>query len=251
MSDVVVQGLASNAFWLIVLLVVVGVFRNELKNLVNSLGSFKVAGASFEMKDSRASIEYYVVLTNILVEILLQRDAAKTFGGLVSDTSIRQLARFAIKYSKEVPDDVKQVELLKNVAMIVGRRGSVHEAVAFFDALLKDSPHDLDLLNLKATSLADTGSPENHAAAEMIYDRLVSERPSNGVYRFNRALTKVALGKDQQAINDLDRSIDAGYWNRRKDMLDVPEFARLRSEVPEFEGLRQKLRRCIESAGNP
>jgi tetratricopeptide (TPR) repeat protein len=244
MNDLVIQSLVTNLFWLVLVVLIVASFRQELKNLLNSLGSFKIAGASFELKDSRASIEYYVVLTNIVVEILLDRESAQAFGGLISGTSVRQLSKFAIKYSKDVPEDVKQVELLKNVAMIIGRRGNIHDALSFLDALLKESPNDLDILNLKANLLTNARSQENYLLAEPIYDRLVKERPNNRVYRFNRALTKVALGKHAEAMVDLEVSVREGYWKRRKDMLQAPALAPLRL-LPEFEDLQRFIQEKV------
>jgi len=69
-SDVVIQSLVSDGFWLVLVIAVIAAFRNEIRNLLNSLGSFKIAGASFELKDTRTTIENYVLLTNIMVETL-------------------------------------------------------------------------------------------------------------------------------------------------------------------------------------
>ena len=81
MSDLVKQALVSDGFWLAIFLVSAVLFRKELRLLLSSLASFKVAGASFELRDKRMTLEYYAILTNILVEILSQRDSAEKFYG--------------------------------------------------------------------------------------------------------------------------------------------------------------------------
>jgi hypothetical protein len=240
MSDVVVQSIASNIFWIIVCGTLVVTFREEIRNLLNSLGSFKVAGASFELKNSRATLEYHVVLTNIIVEILSRRDSAQKLIDLVSDTNVKQLARFAIKYSKDVPEDAKEIELLKNIAIIIGRRGSGHEALAFINALLKDAPHDNDILNLKANLLFETHDSEKQIEAERIRDLLVVERPYDPGYRFNRALSKAYLKKDDEALSDIEKAMDLGFWKNRATMLDAREFKTLTAN-PEFARLETKL----------
>ncbi len=240
MSDVVLQTIVTNVFWLIILIVFVGTFRHELRNLLNSLGKVKVAGASFELKDSRATIEYYVVLTNIIIEILSKRESAEKLSDLISDLSVKQLARFALKYSREVPNDAKEIELLKNVGIILRRRGSSHEALSFLNALLKDSPHDPDILNLKANILADTDERSKQLEAETIRDQLVVTHPQNATYHFNRALSKAYFGKDSEVIADLRLALDLGFWKKNPKFLEIREFKSLRERSEEFAEL-QKL----------
>ena len=240
-SDVVIQRLVSDGFWLVLVIAVIAAFRNEIRNLLNSLGSFKIAGASFELKDTRTTIENYVLLTNIMVETLTQRDSAVKLGELLSSLNVRQLARFAIKYAEDVPEDAKQVELLTNIALIVGQRGEIDSAILFFDALLKQRPRDLDILNLKANVFSNSNSPAGSLQAERIQDDLVAERPMSGIYRFNRAITKTKLNKFDEAIADLDVAIDVDYWKRKPDFLHGPEFQPLH-KLSQFQELEAKLR---------
>ncbi len=241
-SDVVWQGLISNSFWLVIFLAVVVVFRREIRLLLESLASFKIAGASFELKDRRATLEYYAILTNILVEILSQRDSAENIVQFISDNSARQLSRFTLKYSKEVPGEDKDVELLKNVALIVGRKGNVQEAVAFYDALLKQAPGDRDLLNLKGIMLQDSGTEEGMAKAQNIFDDLVKRYPNIGIYWYNRALLRSRLGKFDESMADLDRAIELDFHKRKPSMLSVRPLQPLRDNRPEdFKALEAKL----------
>src|SRR2546421_10662707 len=109
-SDVVWQGIISDVFWLTIFLVAIIVFRRELRAVISSLASFKVAGASFELRDKRATLESYAILTDILVEILSQRDSAEKLSQFISDNSARQLAKFTLKYAREVPKEDKEIE---------------------------------------------------------------------------------------------------------------------------------------------
>jgi hypothetical protein len=48
-------------------------FRKELRLLLSSLASLNAAGARFELREKRATLDYCAVLTYIFVEILSQR----------------------------------------------------------------------------------------------------------------------------------------------------------------------------------
>jgi tetratricopeptide (TPR) repeat protein len=239
MSDVVIQNLISDGFWLTLIVLVIVFFRLEIKNLMNSLGSFKVAGASFELKDSRSTIESYVVLTNIMVDILIQRDAAVEFGKLLSDLNVRQLSQFALTYAKEVPDDPKQLALVTNIAWIIRDR-DVDTALLFYDAVLKHRPGDRDILNLKAGTLNSSDDPVMILQAETIMDSMVAQRPKSALYRNNRAIIKAKLGKYEESVEDLEHAVDLGYWQGYPNMLDTQELAPLRS-MPRFQALQMKL----------
>src|SRR5437660_512872 len=148
-SDLVIQTIASNVFWLTIVVLAILLFRRPIASLLSSVASFKVAGATFELKDKKSTLEYYAILTNVLFEILSQRDSAEKLGGLLSNQSVQQLEKFSLKYAKDVATEDVDLELLKNVALIIGRRGQTAPALAFYDTLLKQRPDDRDLLNLK------------------------------------------------------------------------------------------------------
>ena len=81
-SDLVWQGIINTAFWLTIFLVAVFAFRQRLSDLLDSLASFKIAGASFTLKDKRSTLESYAILTDIFVELLCNRDFAEQLKGL-------------------------------------------------------------------------------------------------------------------------------------------------------------------------
>ena len=119
MSDVLLSAIINNAFWLVLFIVTVVLFRPQIQALIASIGSFSVAGGVFEFKgDQRATLESYTILTNILIEMLSEGGSANPLMDLISAASARQLQRFIRMYTKELPADDWNVELLKNVGVI-------------------------------------------------------------------------------------------------------------------------------------
>jgi tetratricopeptide (TPR) repeat protein len=243
MNDVVLQGLISNAFWLTIFLVAVGLFRNELKLLLRSLSKFNVAGASFELKDATATIEYYAVLTNVLVGILSQRDLSEKFFDLVSAASAQQLAKFIQQYQKEVKTEDKNIELMKNIALLVGRKGHYNVAISVYDELLKENIQDRDLLRLKARMLRESRIEENIKTADHMFDDLVKRYPKSSDIWFGRARTKCLLGQLPESIADIKKAIELGYGRSVPNMLENEELQLLRDQRPnDVTQLREELR---------
>jgi tetratricopeptide (TPR) repeat protein len=243
MHDILWQGIVSNGFWLIVFLVAVLLFRKQLKDLLSSLAGFRIASAGFEFRDRKSTLEYYGILTNILVEILAQRDSAERFYQFISDASARQLVKFLSKYTKEVPEEDKDIEVLKNVALLVGRKGHYKVAIELYDSLLKHNPDDFDLLYLKARMLRDSRVEENIAATEPIYDNLVKRNPNHSGVWFGRARTKSLLGKFGESMDDLTKAFELKYWKGNPyNMFENDQLDPLRQAKPDdFEKLRAKL----------
>lgn len=241
-SDVVWQGIVSSAFWLSIFLTVMILFRDELRFLFNSLGSFKLAGASIVFRDKKTALECYTILINILIEILSRRDSAEKLVPFFSDSNAKQLTKFITKYTKEVSQEDKDVELLKNVAFVAGRKGYVLDAVSLYDSLLKQTPQDSDLLNLKAFTLLNSEVKKHLVLAETILDDLVQQHAEDGLFWYNRSVNAAKLDKFDKSIDSLREAIKCGYWKRRPDMLDAPRFHSMRKSKPaEFEALKTML----------
>src|SRR5207249_3379820 len=122
MNDVILQALITNGFWLTVFLVSVITFRRPLASVIGSLGKFNIAGATFELREPIGTLASYVLLGNVLVDILSERESAEKFYSVVSQASAQQLVRFIQKYMEEVPVEGQNVEMLKNVALLIGRK---------------------------------------------------------------------------------------------------------------------------------
>jgi tetratricopeptide (TPR) repeat protein len=233
-SDVVWQGIVSNVFWLTIFLVSIILFHKELRAALGSLGSFKFASASFEFTDRRTTLKYYAIFTDIFVEMLSDRDSADRLARLIPENSIRQLIDFALKYAKESSPQVdKDFGLVINVALIVGRKGSVEEAVSIYDALLKQAPNDQDLLNLKGIMLQNSLVRENIAAAEVIFDGLIKRFPGGSGFWFNRGINKSLSGKYDESTESLTKAIEYGYAETYPQMLKDPNLEHWRVARPD------------------
>jgi tetratricopeptide (TPR) repeat protein len=249
MEEGTALAIISNGFWLVLILVVFLLFGRELKTILLSLGAFKVMGASFQLRNKRATLESYAILANILVEILSERGTAEEFYTFVSHDSARQLASFARRYIDEVAAEDRNVELVKNVALLAGRKGNYQSAIAICNELLKHEPEDMDILYVKARMLRESGIEENLTAAEGIYDKLMKRHSGHGEYWFSLARAEARLGKFSKSLHSLREAIDLGYEERSGDMLDSLELLPLREAKPdEFLALRQ-IRADRRSAG--
>jgi tetratricopeptide (TPR) repeat protein len=229
LSDVVLQGMISNGFWLIVFLVSVIAFRKPIAMAIASLGKFNIAGASFELRDSSATLASYVLLGNVLVDILSERESAEKFYSVVSQASAQQLVRFIGKYMEEVRAEDQNIELLKNVALLIGRKKQFQMAIGLYDQLLKRYPGDADLLYLKARMLRDNGNAE---AAEQLYEDLITKTPVHSGMWFGRARTKSLLRKFPESLHDLERAVELGYWKTVPKMMDDNQLIPLKEAEP-------------------
>ncbi|CAM3911765.1 hypothetical protein [Rheinheimera salexigens] len=72
MTDVVLLQLMSSLFWLLVFGVIVFIFRREIRALFGSVASFKIAGSSFEFQDKKDTLQSYILLTEILIDMLFR-----------------------------------------------------------------------------------------------------------------------------------------------------------------------------------
>src|SRR6185436_7727796 len=249
MTDVVLLQILGYIFWFGLALLVVLVFRKEVKALVGSLTSFNVAGAHFELGDNKTTIESYAMLSEIFVELLSSIDAAEQLYPMISDQNARRLAKFTLQYAAEVPKNEQDTELLKGVGHILGRKGLYDEAIKIYDALLKKTPDELNVLNLKGVVLLNTDKPKEIERAKNIYNQLVSMYPRVGMVWFNRSLAQSLLGQYEGALSDLEKLIELEYWKVDAHMLMDPLLKPLQRAKPkEFEKLQAKIQNLIEKS---
>ena len=215
-SDVVWAAIISDGFWLVILFVAVFLFRRELRALFGSLARFEIAGAIVELKDRQSSFEYYSAFTKILTDILSTKESAERFSGFISASSARELARVIRESAIRVPEDDQQIEIQKNVALIIGNKGHTAEAIRVLDALLRKTPNDKEMLKSKARFLRDSGIVKNIRKAERIYDDLLKNpqyQSDSGLY-YHRAQTRVLLEQPQLdgALDDLKKAVEREFW---------------------------------------
>jgi tetratricopeptide (TPR) repeat protein len=249
MTDVVLLQIISYIFWFGLALLAVSIFHREIKALVSSLTRFNVAGAQFELRDKKATLESYAMLSDIFVELLSTLEATERLYPMISDRNAHRLAKFTLRYAAEVPKNEQDAELLKGVGNILGRKGLFSDAIEIYDALLKKMPNDLNVLNLKCLALFNTGMPKEIERSEKIYNDLVKMYPKEGMIWFNRSLTKALLENYEGALSDLEMTIELEYWKTDAGMLKDPTLKFLQKAKPkEFEKLEAKIQKLIEQS---
>ncbi len=247
MTDVVLLQIISYIFWFGVALLVIAVFRKEIKSLLGSLNSFNVAGAHFELHDDKATIESYAMLSEIFVELLSSLEATEKLYPMITDRNAHRLAKFTLQYAAEVPQNEQDMQLLKGVGNILSRKGLFLDAIQIYDALLKKSPNDLDVLNLKGLALLNTGMPKEIERARKIYNQLVAMYPRVDLIWFNRSLTQSLLAQYEAAVADLEKAIEFEYWRVNDRMLYDPCLQPLQKAKPkEYERLANKIQDLVK-----
>src|SRR5215210_1663198 len=226
METVVLLQIISNVFWLILLVLIIVVFRRQLKALLDSLGRFDIAGTHFEFRDEKETLESYAVLSEVLLQILERRESVVPLVPLISDKSARRLATFTVQYAREVPEDDQELEMVLNVALLLGRKERYSDALEIAETRLKKHPNDLDANQQKALWLLSSRVPAKVRSADKILDRLVNLYPNYPSVWFNRALTSSLLGNYDQALSDLKQAIELHYWAfpKGREMLADPSL---------------------------
>ena len=252
MNPLLWQSLITNGFWLAVFLGTVIIFRRELRLLLRAVSRFKLAGASFELRDINETLEYYAVFSGILIEVLSHREFADKFYDFLSPNSVEQLRKFIGQYEK-IPEKGKNIELVKNVALLLGRKGNYDFAIETYDKLLKADPNSHDLQRLKARMLRESGSDKNLKESEKMYKDLIERFPFHSDLRFGLARTQARLGQWDASLNSLEEAIKLGYWQGVPEMLDNRELLQLWTEhpdkMPEFQKKIKALRDQARASG--
>jgi tetratricopeptide (TPR) repeat protein len=243
MNDIVILELIKTIFWLIVLMIVVFVFRREIKLILESMGSFKVAGAAFELKDRKETLQSYILLAETLIDLLSRSDRIRAIQDIVSPSQIEKLGTFALKYTEEVGHGQWNEELLRNIALLLFRFGRYTQSLKLYDALLARRPDHYDLLNLKALALMTTRLEEKVKEAEKILSALVTRYPEMNYIRCNFALTKSLLGDHDEVAMQMQTLIECNYPKEAPDFLDDPLLHRTREDRPDLIGqLKEKIK---------
>src|SRR5829696_7780725 len=224
METVVVLQIISNFFWLILVVLVIGVFRKQLRSLLDSLGTFEFAGVHLLFpRDKKGSLEQSAILSEVVLQLLEHRDASEQMIPLLSDKSARRLGTFAVRYAQDVPEDNQELEVILNVAMILSRKDRYSDAMQIIEAHLKNHPDDFDANQQKALLLFNTGVPAKVREADKIFDRLVDMYPTRPPVWFNRALTRSLVGNYDQALSNLN--YDQNYDQALSDLKRAIELA--------------------------
>jgi len=241
MNDVVVLQLINSLFWLLMFGAALFFFRKEIRKLLQSLGSFRVAGSSFEFKDTKETIQSYILLSETLIDLLSRSDRIDALQQILVPSQIEKLSAFALKYTDEIDRTSWNEEMLRNIAYLLLRFGRYTQAVSLYDALLAGRPEHVDLLNLKALALITSRLKEQVEQALPILAELVRRYPELHYIRFNYALAKSLVYDHEGAVEEMEKVICSDYLKQNQQLLHDVLFQKTREESPESFGKLQKL----------
>lgn len=241
MNDVVLLQIINSLFWLIIFGSSVWAFRKEIRKLLQSLGSFKVAGSSFEFKDHKETIESYVLLAETLIDLLSRTERIDSIQQVLVPSQVEKLSAFALRYTEEVSRQTWNEEMLRNIAYLLLRFGRFSQAIVLYDALLEERPDHVDLLNLKALAMITSRLPEQVEKAIPILSGLVARYPEYHHVRFNYALARSLASDYDGAIREMETVIRSPYLVDNRDLLQDPLFQKTREEQTESFNQLEKL----------
>lgn len=244
---IILEGIKA-LFWLIIIGIGIYTFKNEIRQLLQSLSGLKIAGATFELRDNKETLRSYVLLAETLIDFLSTSDQIEELHKLMHPSQIEKLGNFALKYTNEVPESEWNEALLRNVAHLLMRFSRFQQSINICDALLTKRPNDNDLLNLKAVTLMSSRIPDNVESAVSILSDIVARFPEADGCRLNLALSLSLLERGNEAVEQMYKLIDNGYWKINKDFLCDPSFFYVREHSQEqFGKLQQHLITVMEN----
>jgi len=220
--------LGTTAFWGITILIVLILFRNEIKRLISSLGRFNIGSNNFEFNDKKAEIQTYINLSDILIDLLSDSARGSQLKGLIDSKNAQLIKKFVMKYTEEISPKDWNLELLKNCALILSLRQFTNEALVLIEKLKKENPDDLDFLNLKAICYSNRKKGKDLENAEKIYSEIIDKAPYVIQYYLNRAITRSEMKNLDGAIQDLKDVRKMGYIGKFTD----PGFFNLKNYKP-------------------
>lgn len=231
MNDVVMMQLTSSIFWLIIVGLIILIFHNEIRSLLRSIASLKIAGSSFEFSDKNETIKSNIILAETLIDMLSREEKIEQIKSILTAHQIEKIAAFAFKYSDEVESSKLNEEMLKNIAYLLLRFGRYEQSIKLCDALLQRVPDHIRLLNIKALALITTRLEDKVTEALPILKGLLCRYPEAGYIRLNYALANSLLHNHDEAFeNMLELVKSADYMENNSNPIDDPLFHNTRAE---------------------
>jgi tetratricopeptide (TPR) repeat protein len=235
MNDVVMLQLTSSVFWLIIVGLIIVMFHKELRSLLRSVASLKIAGSSFEFSDKNETIKSNIILAETLIDMLSREEKIEHLKSILTAHQIEKIAAFAFKYSDEVESSKLNEEMLKNIAYLLLRFGRYEQAIKLCDVLLQRVPDHIRLLNIKALALITTRLDEKVAEALPILKSLLIRYPETGYIRLNYALANSLLLQHDEAFEHMLQLVKSeDYMRNERNPIDDPLFHRTRIQRPDL-----------------
>jgi len=234
MNDVILLQAIHSIFWLVIIIIIFGLFYKEIRKLLQSIGGFKVAGLSFEFKDKTETLQSHILLAETLIDLLSRTERIDALASLMLPTHVEKLSTFAVKYMEDIEQSLWNEELLRNIAYLLLRFGRYGQSVELYDTLLKSRPDHMDLLNLKALALITTRLSKNVDKAVPILMELTERYPEALDIRFNYALAKSLQSEHEVAEKEMTFVINSNYLFHNNNILLDPLFQKTKNEKPEI-----------------
>lgn len=248
MSDLVILELIKFVFYGSLAITILILFRAQIRNFLDSVGSFQVAGASFKLGDGRATAESYAVLAEILVAMLSRLENISPLIPVISLPQVEQLGQFAIKYMGAVPREKWSEEMLRNIACLLTIAGRAEQSIALFEDLLKGRPDHFDFLDHQGNALLRHGGLAQLERAEEMFVKLVARDPSCAPILFRLASVQSRLKKVNDAIVSLRKCVELKFFKSADVLMDpVLMFAR-EAEPRVFEEIRVRINLLLAEA---
>jgi tetratricopeptide (TPR) repeat protein len=232
-SDILALEVVKSCFYLVVLGLVVVFFRNEIRGLIASLGSFKVAGASFELGDQRTTVASHMILAEILVDVLSNIQSASKISEVLTLPQAEKLGQFAVRYTVAVPKGSWNQEMLRNIAYSLQTVGRNKQALALFDLLLEQQPDHYDFLDQKAYTLMRMGGTANLEVAQVIFKDLCERNPTLVRAHLRLAFTQAGLRKFDDALSTLGAAVHLGLSGDFAKALSWHDFFPIKDAYPQ------------------
>lgn len=251
MSEIIISDVLKTAFWLLFFYLIIHKFHEEIKELIQSLSSLEVAGATFELKNKKETIRSYVLLSEALVELISRCQDVEALVPLINSSESEKLGSFAQKYINEVHPSEWNLQLLRNIAHLLIRNQREQKAIDICEKLLDQIKENQDFLNLKALALMTSRIKDNYKNAEDIFSKLVQRYPEIIYIRYNLALIYSLQEKFEDAEKEMMNVINMGFGKIKGNMLLDPLFHDFREKKQDsFEKLRCALDSKMTSTTN-
>jgi tetratricopeptide (TPR) repeat protein len=105
-------------------------------------------------------------------------------------------------------DDFGTPTLAKEVVRRYERQSQNDFEIDLFRGILKRRPEYVDVLRVLANNLAARGDRKASLAVDR---RLVRLRPHDAIARYNLACSLCVLGRQDEAMDNLERALELGY----------------------------------------
>jgi len=234
-SDAVLIALLQFGFWLLLICLTLLIFRIQLRTLLGGLSNVKFAGVSVQLKDRHDQIEAYLTLGEAFVGMLSQSGVSvDSFWNLFPATHVERLYVFALKYFKDTEKEAVNLELLRNIALLLMRHDRFEQSIEILDKLLAIYPNNLTCQHIKASTLMHTRLHKKVDAAAEMYSALCERYPDDFICQMNHVCCMSILGKHEEAMTQLAWAISYFGFDKVSAWLENPLLANTRNNAREL-----------------